>query len=122
MPTTVLTARDDENTQNDEKVRVRILGPPYLVLAIRTRYIRTRYPVVLRLPSIFVVPVETTKELFLGREMRNEQRWRGVRTTQHSEKAPCEKKNVLRTSIQSKSAKIVSHPIKILTASIVYAL
>ena len=38
------------------------------------------------------------------------------RTTQHSEKAPCEKKNVLRTSIQSKSAKIVSHPIKILTA------
>ena len=117
MPTTVLTARDDENTQNDEKVRVRILGPPYLVLAIRTRY-----PVVLRLQSIFVVPVETTKELFLGREMRNEQRWRGVRTTQHSEKAPCEKKNVLRTSIQSKSAKIVSHPIKILTASIVYAL
>ena len=102
MPTTVLTARDDENTQNDEKVRVRILGPPYLVLAIRTRYIRTRYPVVLRLPSIFVVPVETTKELFLGREMRNEQRWRGV--LHNIQKKPLAKKRMSYVRVSNQKA------------------
>lgn len=97
MPTTVLTARDDENTQNDEKVRVRILGPPYLVLAIRTRY-----PVVLRLQSIFVVPVETTKELFIGREMRNEQRWRGV--LHNIQKKPLAKKRMSYVRVSNQKA------------------